>query len=576
MSKPFLFISLIFIILIGVKTRELVNSGPIIENELIAPLSLSANGVSALELIHAGCNQRKNQEIEKKNSPGSKNQNAIENTIKLNCAGESNAQDYVWIQKQTYIAEDSAAWRGLYLHHYSTILFPFRQIKEGHLSYAFTSQYGFISLIPLLVSYKIPFILYGTFSLILLTLIGLYCLYKNQNSKINLLIVGGILLTLSAAIFIPAVRLGPGFALTRYLPFVLLVYLADLQLSGFRIRYIALGLIFALLNSLQFNILFVAIAFIGYGLSALYQRRIYNPYLYVLPLTVAFIALIQIGLYIWTKNSFTPDLFSSVSEGRHYIFYALLIISFPFALKLIAVPTKKLLSFDDQEFLALSAYLLSATYTISFYGSPQHYAGFLIMSALSIYILIKKYSFTIKAVALAFGILWLVPIHNPNYINIGKKLFIFSSDLYEYKNIIGKNIYFKSALDIEGVNKEYENIKKDIKNTDKIYFISKDKIYLETYRDSNLLPKGYDIYVNYSFSPEQALEKLHQDNVSYVILDNHNLINYSMNLITLFKGQTNDIEYKNYENLLIKVRSLSNHLQDNLIRCNARYCLYKI
>jgi hypothetical protein len=568
-------LGIIFVVLLGMKISELVRSGSIIENELIAPESLSPAGVAALGAALAPCAQ---------NPPFSsaEDKKALENTRQLFCADSNSEAQRDWIKKQSYIAEDFAAWRGRYLHHYSTILFPYRQIEAGYLGYALTSQYGLISLIPLFLIPSSAFVLYGALSLFLLLLFGTYFLYKYRQSRSEIAIIGGILILITLVTYVPAIRLAPGFAFIRYLPLVLLIALANLQLVRARYIYIFFAVILALLNSLQFNILFIAIGLVSYLLIAIYQKKWNGLKCYWLPASVALVAAWQATLYTSQAGAFTPSLFSSVGEGGRSYFYALEIFLFPVVCKLASHttifgrPPPGKLSFDNEEILALVSYGLCATYTLSFLRSPQHFAGFLVMATLSIFVLVRKYGKSRPAIALGFGLLLVVPIHY-SYMSVGKKFFLQTSQLFEYKNKIGTPIFFKTALEIDEVYKDYDEIVKLSQPKGKTYFISKDKIFIEAYTNKNIEPAVYDIFTNYeSINPKQALMRLKSEDVSYLVLDNSYQRKYSLGIAVQFKREIGSQENLAGQSILSNIDSLAIILSDNIVNCNVRYCLYRL
>lgn len=585
-QASYILIAAIFALILGLKLIELVKSGPVIENELIAPESLSKKGQQALDIALASCKPDGLSQNPLIGSLSESDRRAIESTQRLFCnipATDANKKsEQEWIKKQSYIAEDVAAWRGRFIHHYSTILFPYRQIMAGQFTYAFTSQYGFISLIPLLLVSHVPFVLYGAFGLLLLLLLGQYFLYKHRQSSNEVLMIGGILILIALVTYVPAIRLAPGFAVMRYLPLVFLIILANLQLTRTHYWHLGLALVLALLNSLQFNILFVAIALASYLLAAINQRKWNGVKLYLLPVLVLCVAVLQGALYALQANAFTPSLFSSVGEGKRSLVHIIEIFLFP-VLCMIAsyVPalnggnTKKL-SFDSHEVLALVSYGLCATYALSFLGSPQHYAGFLVMASISIFVLMKKYCHTKLMIAVALGLLLVVPTHY-RYFSLGKKVFLSQSQLFEYKNELGFPIYFKTSLEIEALSKYYDEITKTFQSKGKIYFISKDKAFIEMFTGKNIEPEIYDIFANYEHTNLQlALKKFREDQVSYLVLDSELQRLYSKRQSHYFKNEIGSNEINSINRLFKNINDLDYFMINNIINCNIRYCIYTI
>lgn len=580
----YVLIALIFALILGLKTIELIKSGSIIESELIAPESLSPKGRSALDIALSSCNSNALSENPLIASLQDVDRRAIENTHHLFCNVDANDEDKKslqdWIRKQSYIAEDAAAWRGRFIHHYSTILFPYRQIMAGEFTYAFTSQYGFISLIPLLLVKHVPFVLYGALGLVLLLLLGQYFLHKHRHSSNDVLMIGGILILIALVTYVPAVRLAPGFAVIRYLPLVFLIALADMQLARARNWYIGIALLLALLNSLQFNILFVAICSTAYLLSAILQKKWNGLKIYWLPVAVMFIAMLQGIFYQMQANAFTPSLFSSVGEGKRSLMHMMEIFSFPAVCMITSyIPAfssgnRRKLSFDSHEILALVSYGLCATYALSFLGSPQHYAGFLVMASFSIFVLMKKYCNTKIMIVLALGLLLVVPIHY-RYVSLGKKVFVSQSQLFEYKNELGSPTFFKTALEIGVLSSDYDEITKPFLAKGKIYFISKDKAFIETFSGKNIQPVIYDIFANFEQTySTTALKKFQEDRVSYIVLDNPNRRRYSNSQTGYFKNEIGGNEVNSLNKIFKNINQISDLYK--IIKCNNSYCIYHI
>jgi hypothetical protein len=585
-QASYILIAAIFALMLGLKLIELVKSGPVIESELIAPESLSKKGQQALDIALASCKSDGLSQNPLIASLSESDRRAIESTQRLFCdtpvADVNKKSEQEWIKKQSYIAEDFAAWRGRFIHHYSTILFPYRQIIAGQITFAFTSQYGFISLIPLLLVSHVPFVLYGALGLMLLLLLGQYFLYKHRQSSNEVMMIGGILILIALVTYVPAIRLAPGFAVMRYLPLVFLFILANLQLTRTHYWYLGLALVLALLNSLQFNILFVAIALVSYLLAAINQRKWNGVKLYLLPVIVLCVAVLQGALYASQANAFTPSLFSSVGEGKRSLVYTIEIFLFPLVCMIASyVPalnggnTKKL-SFDSHEVLALVSYGLCATYALSFLDSPQHYAGFLVMASISIFVLMKKYCYTKPMIAVALGLLMVAPTHY-RYFSLGKKLFLSQSQLFEYKNELGSPIYFKTSLEIEAISMHYDEITNTFKSKGKIYFISKDKAFIETFTGKNIEPEVYDIFANYEHTDLQlALKKFREAQVSYLVLDSKLQRLYSKSQSYYFKNEIGSNEINSINRLFKNINDLEYFMKNNIINCNIRYCIYNI
>jgi hypothetical protein len=234
------------------------------------------------------------------------------------------------------------------------------------------------------------------------------------------------------------------------------------------------------------------------------------------------------------------------------------------------------LFFDNNEILALVSYVLCATYTLSFLGSPQHYAGFLIMASISIFVLMKKNCHTKIMIIFALGLLFVVPIHY-RYISLGKTVFLSQSQLFEFKNKLGLPIYFRTSLEIEDISKSYDDLTKYYQSKGKIYFISKDKIFIEAYKGVNIEPKIFDIFSNFGNARSQeVLTKMRMDLVDFIVLDKIEQRVISRRIVEESKSSIGSHEYNAHLSLLEAIDAMALNLKDQLISCNLRYCIYKL
>jgi len=188
----------------------------------------------------------------------------------------------------------------------------------------------------------------------------------------------------------------------------------------------------------------------------------------------------------------------------------------------------------------------------------------------------KKYCYAKPMIAFALGLLLLVPIHY-RFISLGKKVFLGQSQLYEYKNEIGSPIYFKTSLEIEVLRRDYEEITRPFQSKGKIYFISKDKAFIETLTGKNIQPKVYDIYSNYKhINKELALQKLQDDFVTYLVLDTPSRRFFSQAHARHFQNEVSQNERVPVSQISTKIDDIERSLKLNLLKCNDNYCIYKI
>ena len=323
--------------------------------------------------------------------------------------------------------------------------------------------------------------------------------------------------------------------------------------------------------------------------AILYKNRTTNFRILYLPTIIGLVSCIQLLFTLLEKNSFTPDLFGSVGEGGQSIVYTGFILSFPiFGLLLkynisikpckdsVDVIFKPTPTFSNEEILAYISYGALATYTISFMGSPQHYAGFLILTFLSIFIVIKNSGSRILNCLLLISIL-LIPPLNSGYLDTGKEFIIEKSDYFNYLQKLGHHIYFRSPINVSKIAEEYNILASKYSPTGKIYLISKDKSYLELFLDQNIQPKSYDIFANFvNITGENALLKLKKDKVNFVILESSIHRDSIVNLIELERDYLGQTEYNFHRQILFNINSLEKLLNQNLIECSTRYCIYKV
>lgn len=578
---------IIFAYILGGKLLSLEGSKGSIEPELISPTSLSLSGDDVLAKLADPVSTKNSIEICAKtndclNVEGPNDELVLDRNINFLFFKQPNVELKKWMKGNKLLIDYAEVFRGRYLHHYSVILFPYRQIVEGNYGYSLTSQYGLISLLPLFLFQDVPFVYYGSFGILCLLLAGVYLLWRNRMIFPENVYISVILILLALSTNIDAIRISPGFSYIRYLPFLAIIYFTSIQLQKkISIKYILLIGVLALLNSVQFNILLFLILLFS-TLSIAYVNGAYkNNALISGLMVIASVIGLQITLYYLQKNSFSPDLFSSVGEGGKNRLYGTLILLFPIFIKLVASIKNYSIDFDaikfsNEEIIAFICYGFSATYTISSAFSPQHYAGFILMSSYSIYVLFNKIIRT-QLVALSVIASFIGIPYYFSYVSTGQKFTISESSFFKYDNKIGKHIYFNSPMNINNIANDFEQITKNYDDKNGIYLLSKDKIFIETMLNKNLNPKIYDVFPNlYNISPGSILEKLKIDNASYIVLDNSELRDASRRLVETFSATLSETELSYHRDILGNLDQLSIHLKQNLIECNDRYCIYRV
>lgn len=582
----FFYLVIIFITLTCFKLFYFSQSTSLINNELLAPALLSKSGEYVLSKTTSEESQRVIVDALRKLSTINLSEEFIINKFELNNLiylyySDPKLGISSWIQENKILVDPNSLWRGRVIHHYSTILFPLREIKNGDWSYLLTSQYGLASLLPLFFVQHSSFLSYGVIGLLVLLISGIYLLHKTKNSISNILIVGGLLISAILLTNIGAIRINPGFTFLRYIPIALLLFQFYKSLDPKNNINIYIIFLLSLFNTIQFNILFLLIVISTYILLALDREKIPQSRMIKILIPALAIFTFQFILFSYQKNSFTPSLFSSISEPKISLFYTISILISPLIfLAIYIIKYKRLVTVGEinhvQIIFACISYGFCSSYAIGFAKSSQHYAGFIFMAFIPIFIFVKA---SVKSRLLLFTTisLLLFPAVRFKYFNFGNKYSASYSSLYSYQNDIGTTLKFKTALNLDEVFKSYNAITERYIRDGKIYFISKDKIFIELYINKNIEPKVYDIFTNFiDITPNNAVSKLKKDGAEYLVLDNTKLMEYSKELAKISGGIVENQEQLNNIKIINNIQGLANLIESKRLECNARYCIYKI
>ena len=99
--------------------------------------------------------------------------------------------DKEWLERANFAPSDHSAYRGRYLHHYSTVIFPFLMMKQGDWQSVFNAHYGAVSIIPLFLldftGLKISFELYNISSYLIALCVSCAVLFVFEKQKCDLL-----------------------------------------------------------------------------------------------------------------------------------------------------------------------------------------------------------------------------------------------------------------------------------------------------------------------------------------------------------------------------------------------------
>lgn len=553
------------------KAVELENYGSKILPELIAPVKLTKNGESAFDrLIN---NQLNKSDLCQKNLE-CKNNNEVEksilNSALKNFANTNKDNEYIYkLIKENKFTAYPAVYRGYFFHHYSTILFSYREFKAGNYLNSFTNQYGFVALLPLFFLEGKPFYYYPLLALLLLSLSILMgaVLIKDR----RLLIIYGILsLLVATTILVPGIRISPGFSIYRFIPLILvslIIYTNNLKQFGLLKLFLITVLL--MINSLQFNILLFLIYLIS--LSVFSFRQILGYIFTRISTLFIIIILIQSSIYFYFNLDLRFPLFSSVESNSGGALFTISILAFPLLMFL----TK--LKYSWQEAYAYVAYILLSSYALAFYKSAQHYSDFILIALPYIYLIIKNSSISFLAKIL-LPIYFCLIAFFMGFVNAPKisKNVDSSPSYYEYSNV-GADLKFEIPNNIDYINAELSKIVKDnkIKN---YYFISKDKVYIEMFNNKNMYPKNFDIFVNLNFvRTSKLLGSMKRNNIHYLIMDSDTQREYSADFVdSVGRKYIFDFERLAHLRLIERSKEIAEDLKPYLLHCTQRYCIYYV
>lgn len=566
------FLIVICLIVLGLKSFELQSYESKILPELMAPVKLTNDGVDSFERIKA--NTLNAGDLCQKYQTCKNNQEVANSINSMFLANyfEENLQNLEVKNGllQNQLIGFPATYRGYYFHHYSTILFSYRELKSGNFLSALTNQYGLAAILPLMLFEGNNFYYYPLVSIFILMILA-FCSSLLVRDHRNLVILGALILLIALTLLVPGVRISPGFSIYRFIPtllITLLLYNSNLRSIG-TLSWISLLFLLAI-NSLQFNILIYIIYLIS--LSIFEIKKI--PKFILNRISLSFILLIstQSLLYYYANLDLHFPLFSSVETRQNTIGFGLALMIFPASLLAF---TK--LSYSWQEIFSYTAYALLATYSIAFFGSPQHYSNFLLISLPFIYLMIinAKLSLITKfflplffyGVALNLGYLsFPININNSSPV----------SNYYKYVPI-GSDLKFEIPNDIDAINSELVYLlgKYDVEN---FYFLSKDKTFIEMYNDKNIYPLNFDVFPHLHFIKSSRLIKSMKSNrIEFLVMDSplqqrltRSYIESAGNVFTL------QSEKNSYLSLLERAGEITRDFQSSLLSCSDRYCLYRI
>lgn len=506
-----------------------------------------------------------------------------------------------WMEAHDFTMTPEAAFRGRYLHHYSVVAAPYRLMKEGHLEAGITSQYGLAAVLPLFVAPGLDVQYYAVISLliqaVLTVFLARYLWKRDRTAALSFLVVAVIQ---ALAVNQGAMKISPGFEIYRLLPQVALGCLFLMKERYSKGWLAALACLAALMNSNQFNVLFLLVALGTQGIRLLQfapnLQAALSARSFVLIGTVSAVVALQMSLYVWTANAFTPPLFGSAEEGAPFhpefaLLFTLLPAVFFAATALAhardsraAGPVLQAMAgrvrdyFPDSVVFSILCYGLFATYCIGFYGSPQHFASFVLFSSPAIIFLASR---TMKKSAI-LGAVALLALATPalplSYFTLPKRENVTTNTLFD-KTQFGTAFKYWTSIDMPELESEYRKLLESVGASDRnTYFISKDKLFIEEYRGHSLLPVSYDAFVNARSATITHIQRDFIDmKISHIVLDAPDFVKNFRDYMQYQNSIGFDVfEYNNYIKILDHVDELRAQKFMRLNVCSARYCVYDV
>ena len=575
-SLFFIFFSISILL---IKNYYLLKTGNDIGVELIAQAFLTERGHEIQNSIH---NDRNFISIPcDKNKKCTNELNEFDQSYLKNIFGflqaSSNNSNRDWVVENNLSMNSLSEYRGFYLHHYQTILYPIREINAGEYSAIFTSQYGFVSLIPAILIGNNPFFWYPALSIALLIFLMLI-IFLSKRSDSSAIIIAGICLLVALSMNLGAIKLSPGFSIYRIAPTWVLMYLSFKSLINEKSKFsFFIGLILALINSLQMNLLVVIINVFTASLLKIKGSKTNNILIFTLPVCIALVC--QYLTYQISSDDFSQQIFSSLEQSKKNYLYVVLILLFPFTIFI----TKKLLNKNQSsaDIFCYFCYLGLSTYPISFPGSPQHFCSFIIMASFPIYLLateVTKKSY--------LGIILLSPLfitaYHYNYLKLPNHVVTHAPSFFVNKEF-GSELTFSTPSNIDLIFKQYKGLINPYGSDGEVLNLTSDSKYFSAVSGKNPPQKNYDLYI---FTPKLNInslafkEKLVKNRIKFIVIYSpfflknlHDYLKYKLSVTTEPSFQS---ELKFHLSIIEEQISLSSNKLYNLKECRDRYCIYQL
>jgi hypothetical protein len=494
-----------------------------------------------------------------------------------------------WLQENNFTPSESSLYRGRILHHYSTITYPYlASFRDGFLSIV-TAQYGAISILPLYLTSELNFNIYNalSFLIVLIVVLGLsFHFYRAHPSKTkSLTSVILIFFCITVALNQGAIYIGAGFNALRYLPIAAMIWMSLIHPD--RITATLFFSVFALLNSIQFNILF-CLSSIFLVLVEYFTFRNQKGKWWRSPVVnmaariiiIFFVVCLQFMLIQKGAWSFPISLFGSLGDPSKIglitqFGYGLMVLAFPLlALTLIQRNTDWT---QNQKIIRATIYCGTfSSYAFSFPGSPQHFVGYLLLAAPALFFLIriaidKTFIFLIAAIGI-----FTLPVAYNKYVSTPAQIERPIYDVYLTKPI-GKSLRFLIANDVQAIDSEIKSLIGDkTPNIDQIYFLIREKNLLELNAQRAYYPSAYDPFANLE-AVKVELFPIYLKNFRWLVTYSPDYMDQMRRLLGHASGRIiSPLEAFRHLELLDHNDRLIRSVQHRDRRCSLRYCVFDL
>lgn len=494
-----------------------------------------------------------------------------------------------WIMNENMSMTAEASFRGRVIHHYSTILFPYYQARHDGLVSIVGAQYGALSIIPLFFVTSGPFFAYGTYAWgIFFGIAGAIWLIvagasfnRNRPGLIATLTIGALLIL---SLNQNAIYISPGFSPVRY--FSTFGIIAILLFSP-RSNAISIAMaVLACFNSIDFNLLLLIL--LAMSAAAVYLPAwacagpvSHDRQMLVFLSRIVLLAVVLGGqmLIIFRAHADFPSSFlASLGDVDQFTFLA----KFGYAAALVLLPASSLFLLGRRRLLGNPLIVQAIIYSIgfvqysgSFYGSPQHYCGFLLtVSPALTYLLLRLFDrsskrFTVGLVALAITPIIYSHFTWPEATEAGEQMFTAEK--------IGKPLWFQTGNDVARIANEIQSLTpaKDLASH-KLYLLIREKMLLELYFNQAFNPRMNDSFGNSLLLRKDDIGK-YLDGIDLVVTYSPRYVTDFASYLDFVQGASIEaLEAQKLKVLLKHQLELQQALSQYKSNCSQNYCVYEI